>query len=347
MPSTVTIDLASLANDLGLTLSRVERTLDLLDEGNTVAFITRYRKDQTGGLDEESIRCIQVDATKMRMLAERKQTILKSIESQGKLTPELAEQITTARSTKRLEDIYLPYKPKKQTLATIARQRGLEPFAQEILDAAPAASDLDRRAADFVCSDRQLNSVAEVLHGVGHLLAERFSEKAEVRSRLRKIYHRTGQLASTKVETPERVSKGTIAPSVPAAVDGESASAPAAPSASAELLEAAAVAIVDEKSNAAETPSETVEGQANQLEAIAIDVAEVDLADAEAAEMDAGIPEDSDAEDDSDEAIGEGEGGEETPEVPDTSSTTPEPAACADAIAAAPRGSAESCERPQ
>ena len=145
------------------------------------------------------------------MLAERKQTILKSIESQGKLTPELAEQINTARSTKRLEDIYLPYKPKKQTLATLARQRGLEPFAHEILDALPAAADLDRRAADFVSSDRQLNSVAEVLHGVGHLLAERFSERADVRSRLRKIYYRTGKLVTTKVETPERAGKESVA----------------------------------------------------------------------------------------------------------------------------------------
>jgi uncharacterized protein len=182
-------------------LPKVQATLDLLDEGNTVAFITRYRKDQTGGLDEEQIRGVQVETTKLRMLAERKQTILKSIESQGKLTAELAEQINAARSTKRLEDIYLPFKPKKQTLATIARQRGLEPFAQEILEALPAANDLDRRAADFVCSDRQLNSVAEVLHGVGHLLAERFSEKSEVRSRLRKIYYRTGHLVCSKIET--------------------------------------------------------------------------------------------------------------------------------------------------
>lgn len=207
MPSSVSIDLAAVARDLDLPLASVQRTVDLLDEGNTVAFITRYRKDQTGGFDEEQIRRILVETTKLRMLAERKQTILKSIESQGKLTPDLAEQINTARSTKRLEDIYLPYKPKKQTLATIARQRGLEPFAHEILEASPAASDLDQRAADFVSSDRQLNSVAEVLHGVGHLLAERFSERADVRSRLRKIYYRTGKLVSSQVESAERADK--------------------------------------------------------------------------------------------------------------------------------------------
>ena len=204
----------------------MERTVDLLDEGNTVAFITRYRKDQTGGLDEEQIGRIQLQTNSLRMLAERKQTILKSIESQGKLTPELAEQIRTARSTKRLEDIYLPYKPRKQTLAAIARQRGLEPFAQEILDGAPAAVDLDARAADFVSPDRQLHSVAEVLHGVGHLLAERFSERAEVRSRLRNILHRTGHLVSGRTDSAGRgEAKGVVAD----APSGNEEQAPDAP----------------------------------------------------------------------------------------------------------------------
>ena len=92
--------------------------MELLDEGNTVPFITRYRKDQTGGLDEEQIREIQFRVGKIRQLAERKATILKTIEAQGKLTPELAEQIEHANTPKRLEDLYLPFKPKKQTLAT-------------------------------------------------------------------------------------------------------------------------------------------------------------------------------------------------------------------------------------
>ena len=204
MLSAISADLHLIAQELGLPAEKVQRTVDLLDEGNTVAFITRYRKDQTGGLDEEQIRHIQRQATKLRLLHDRKQTILKSIESQGKLTPELREQIDTARSAKRLEDLYLPFKPKKQTLATLARQRGLEPLAREILEAAPAAADLDARAADFVSPDKHLNSVAEVLHGVGHLLAERFGERAEVRSRLREILQRTGQLVSTRIETAER-----------------------------------------------------------------------------------------------------------------------------------------------
>src|SRR5690242_13205587 len=115
MTETTTTDLGHIARDLNLPPDCVQRTVALLDEGNTVPFITRFRKDQTGGLDEEQVREIQVRAAKVRQLAERKATILKSIEAQGKLLPDLAEQIKHANTPKRLEDLYLPFKPKKQT----------------------------------------------------------------------------------------------------------------------------------------------------------------------------------------------------------------------------------------
>ena len=132
----MSIDLSHVARDLGLPAEQVQRTLELLDEGNTVPFITRFRKDQIGGLDEEQVRRIQDAAAKQRQLEDRKQTILKSVESQGKLSDDLAERIRSARSIKHLEDLYLPFKQKKQTLATLARQRGLEPLAEEILEPA-------------------------------------------------------------------------------------------------------------------------------------------------------------------------------------------------------------------
>ena len=131
---------------------------------------------------------------KMRLLADRKQTILRSIEAQGKLTEKLAKQIQTATTTKRLEDLYLPYKPKKQTLATLARSRGLEELAREILEAAPACTDLDARARDFVNPDRQVPSGADALFGAGHILAEQFSEQADLRQRLREVLQRTGKI---------------------------------------------------------------------------------------------------------------------------------------------------------
>lgn len=200
--NSIRIDLGHVARDLNLPTSSVERTVALLDEGNTVPFITRYRKDQTGGLDEEQIRSIQWVVTKLRQLADRKQTILKSIESQGKLTPELATQIQNATTPKRLEDLYLPYKPKKQTLATKAREQGLEPLALEILEANPAAADLEARLTALVDPEKELANSTDVLQGVGYLIAERFGENAELRGRLRRIFHRTGKLVCTKVEAP-------------------------------------------------------------------------------------------------------------------------------------------------
>ena len=141
MATATTTEWDQIARSLQLAAKQVARTAELLDEGNTVPFITRYRKDQTGGLDEEDIHKIQTCVEKRRSLEQRKQTILRSIESQGKLTDSLADQIRHADSTKRLEDLYLPFRPKKQTLATQAHQRGLLPLADEILRADPACAD--------------------------------------------------------------------------------------------------------------------------------------------------------------------------------------------------------------
>lgn len=199
MAELVTIDLRHVARGLGIPLRQVEAVVELLDDGNTVPFITRYRKDATGGLDEEQIRQIQSRLKKLRLLAERKETILRSIESQGKLTEKLARQILAASTTKRLEDLYLPFKPKKQTLATVARSRGLEPLAQEILNGVVGRDDLDKRAADFVNPDRQVPTAAAALLGAGHILTEWFSEQAELRHRLREILQRTGKLVSRPV----------------------------------------------------------------------------------------------------------------------------------------------------
>ncbi len=230
MGDPVTINLRHLARGLGIPLRQIEAVLELLDEGNTIPFITRYRKDQTGGLDEEQIRQIQARLTKLRLLTDRKQTILRSIEAQGKLTEALAKQIQSASTTKRLEDLYLPYKPKKQTLATLARSRGLETLATEILAADPLANDLDRRAADYANPDRQVPTAADALLGAGHILAEQFSESAELRQRLREILQRTGKLISSQAvpegkpagEKPAaepKASKTSAAPSEPAAAE--------------------------------------------------------------------------------------------------------------------------------
>src|SRR5437868_4017523 len=194
MATAIPIDLGRLTRELGIDQQAIARTVALLDEGNTVPFITRYRRDQTGGLDEEQIGAVRASVAKLRQLEERKHTILKSIESQHALTPELREQIERADSVKRLEDLYLPYRPKKQTLATKAQEQGLSLLATEILTQDKAAADLDARAADFVNTDKGVADAASALLGAGHILAEQFSEDPELRQRVRKIYRKSGKL---------------------------------------------------------------------------------------------------------------------------------------------------------
>ena len=128
MATTIGNELDQVAHATGLPVVRVEPTIRLLEEGNTVPFIARYRKDQTGGLDDDQVRLIQRHAVRLNALMDRKQTILKAIQSQGKLTDALAERVNGSRSWRSLEDLYLPYKPKKRTLAEVARRRGLEPL---------------------------------------------------------------------------------------------------------------------------------------------------------------------------------------------------------------------------
>jgi uncharacterized protein len=198
---TSVIDLGLVAQRLGLPVAGVSATVQLLDAGNTVPFITRYRRDQTGGLDEEDVRRIEESVGRARQLADRKQTVLRTIQGQGKLTPELTEAITAAGSLKQLEDLYLPFKPRRLSLAEVARQRRLEPLATEILAAASAAADLDRRAADFIDEAAEVTTIADVLLGVGHIIADEFSERADLRQRLREILHRAARLRSQRVES--------------------------------------------------------------------------------------------------------------------------------------------------
>ncbi|MFM8702326.1 MAG: Tex-like N-terminal domain-containing protein, partial [Planctomycetia bacterium] len=202
MGSTTLIDLGPIAQRIGLPVAAVEAAVRLLDEGNTIPFIVRYRRDQTGGLDEVGIRLVAENVGRARQLADRKQTILRTIQGQGKLTSALESRIAAASSSKQLEDLYLPFKPRKLSLAEVARQRRLEPLAREILSADPAAADLDKRAADFLDPEAQVASVADVLLGVGHIIADDFSEHADVRQRLRGILHRKARLTSQRVESP-------------------------------------------------------------------------------------------------------------------------------------------------
>jgi len=194
------LDLSRIAQDLQIKKAQVEAVVGLLDEGNTIPFITRYRKERTGGLNEDVLRLIQERVGNLRQLAERRQTILRSIEAQGKLTDELRTAILAADHPKKLEDIYLPYKPKKRSLASAARDKGLEPLALAIWNGDPAVGDLAQFAQTMVAPEKELATADDVLAGAGHILAELIAEAAEVRNGVRGVLWDTGQLKTTKSE---------------------------------------------------------------------------------------------------------------------------------------------------
>ena len=194
-------DLSRIAQDLQIRKAQVEAVVQLLDEENTVPFITRYRKERTGGLNEEIIRRIQERVGHLRELTARKQTILKSIAGQGRLSDGLTQAILAAESPKRLEDLYLPFKPKKKSLATEAREKGLGPLAEAIWSGDPAVTKLDEVLPGLVDPDKWLLNVDDVMAGVKHILADIVADAADARGPLRAYTWDTGLIVATKIET--------------------------------------------------------------------------------------------------------------------------------------------------
>jgi protein Tex len=187
-------DAARIASELKLTEQQVINVTALLDDGNTVPFITRYRKEQTGNLDEEQIRAVEKRINALRQLREKAGTILRLIDAQEKLTPKLRKQIEEADSLKLLDDLYLPYRPKRRSRAEAARQAGLEPLADSIWNADVPIASLEVSAKEFVNDEKGVASVEAVLQGAADILAERISEDVAVRELSRKIGWRTGKL---------------------------------------------------------------------------------------------------------------------------------------------------------
>ena len=200
--------LAWIIEETGFKPFQVESSVELLREGATVPFIARYRKERTGELDEVAIRTIEERFAYFAELEERKLTILKSIDEQGKLTPVLQGRLEETRHKNELEDLYLPYRPKRRTKATIARERGLEPLAdliaaQEILTGTP-----EDAALPFINPELEVADAAAALMGAGHIIAERISEDADLRSFVRSLTARDGYIASRVApEKKETVTK--------------------------------------------------------------------------------------------------------------------------------------------
>ena len=184
-----------IAEELGVAVRRVSAAVELLDGGATVPFIARYRKEATGALDDAQLRTLDERLRYLRELDERRDAILIQIATQGKLTDELEAQIRAADSKARLEDLYLPYKPKRRTKAQIAREAGLEPLADLLLH--DPSNDPQRAAANFVDPDRDVPDAGAALDGARAILVERFAEDADLLGELRESMAARGSLTST------------------------------------------------------------------------------------------------------------------------------------------------------
>ncbi|MFN8063429.1 MAG: Tex family protein [Vicinamibacterales bacterium] len=184
-----------IAEELNVRLPQVTAAVALLDDKATVPFIARYRKEATGGLDDTQLRTLEERLTYLRELEDRRAAILKSIEEQGKLTPELTAQIADAETKARLEDLYLPYKPKRRTKAQIAREAGLEPLATLLLSDPTRSPEAE--AAAFVNAEKGVADVAAALEGARWILVETFAEDAELVGGLRQLLWERGEWVST------------------------------------------------------------------------------------------------------------------------------------------------------
>lgn len=190
-----------IASLLKIDSKSVTATIELLDEGGTIPFISRYRKEATGSLDEVQIMQIRDEIERLRQLEQRRDSILKSIDSQNKLTPELKEQILAAETLNKLEDLYLPYKPKRRTKATIAKEKGLEPLAQLILEQ-KNNSILDE-AEKFVSEEKEVTSASDALQGARDIISEIMSEDAIIRENIRELFKRTATIKSRLIKGKE------------------------------------------------------------------------------------------------------------------------------------------------
>lgn len=190
-----------IANELSVEQRQVAAAVELLDEGATVPFISRYRKEVTGGLDDTQLRNLEERLTYLREMEDRRETILKSIADQEKLTPELEGQIRGAETKTQLEDLYLPYKPKRRTKAQIAREAGLEPLAEALL--ADPTLEPEKEATAYFNEEHKITDIKSALDGAKQILMERFSEDATLLDKLRSYLKQDGYLAAAIVEGKE------------------------------------------------------------------------------------------------------------------------------------------------
>ena len=194
-----------IARELDKLPQHVANVVQLLDEGNTIPFIARYRKELHGAMDDTSLRTLEERLAYLRGLLERKETVKKSIEEQGKLTEERSAAIDAAKTLAEVEDLYRPYKQKRRTRATVAKEKGLEPLAELLFAQKPDCPDPLTEAANYINPEKGVNTAEEALAGAGDIIAEQISDDADLRKKLREQLMREGKLVSAAATDEDTV----------------------------------------------------------------------------------------------------------------------------------------------
>ena len=185
-----------LAEEFKINLWQVENTVALIDEGCTIPFIARYRKEKTGSLDDQLLRELFDRLTYLRNLTTRKEEVIRLIDEQGQLTDELVLNINNAKTLTEVEDIYRPFKPKKRTKATIAKEKGLEPLAIKIYLQNIFEGDILEIAKEYIDEEKEVLTAQDALEGAMHIIAENVSDNAEIRKKLRSLILKQGLIES-------------------------------------------------------------------------------------------------------------------------------------------------------
>ena len=194
-----------LARELDKPLRHVENVIALLDEGNTIPFIARYRKELHGGMDDTALRKLEDRLRYLRNLAKRREEVLAAIDGQGKLTEELTAAIENAATLAEVEDLYRPYKQKRRTRATAAREKGLAPLAERLLAQRADCPDPAEAAADYIDPEKGVETIADALQGANDIIAEVISDDAAIRKTLRGLLMRQGRLKSVAASEEDSV----------------------------------------------------------------------------------------------------------------------------------------------
>ena len=194
-----------LARELGREQAHIDNVIKLLDEGNTIPFIARYRKELHGSMDDTALRTLADRLEYLRSLGERRETVKKSIIEQGKMTDELSEAIDSAQTLAVLEDLYRPYKQKRRTRATAAKEKGLEPLALALFAQSAELPAPEELAADYIDPDKGVETAEDALAGASDIIAEMISDDAEIRKMLREFIAATGVLRSQAAKDEDSV----------------------------------------------------------------------------------------------------------------------------------------------